>query len=124
MDEYLWPARHVAEFAYCPRLFYLMEVEGVYYPSADTEKGKAVHQRVDKPSAADNGRAAESAGENAQSAAAAPDPDKPKSVRSLALTSQRVNGNAGPCGNQRPDGRARGIPQRPAAICHFSPTTG
>ena len=90
MDEYLWPARHVAEFAYCPRLFYLMEVEGVYYPSADTEKGKAVHQRVDKPSAADNGRAAESAGENAQSAAAAPDPDKPKSVRSLALTSQKL----------------------------------
>ncbi len=90
MDEYLWPARHVAEFAYCPRLFYLMEVEGVYYPSADTEKGKAVHQRVDKPSAADNGRAAGSAGENAQSGAAAPDPDKPKSVRSLALTSQKL----------------------------------
>jgi hypothetical protein len=21
MDEYLWPARNVAEFAYCPRLF-------------------------------------------------------------------------------------------------------
>ena len=55
MDEYLWPARHVAEYAYCPRLFYLMEVEGVYYPSADTEKGKAVHKRVDKPSAANNG---------------------------------------------------------------------
>jgi|GEM_PF-4976910 len=55
MDEYLWPARHVAEYAYCPRLFYLMEVEGVYYPNADTEKGKAVHKRVDKPSAANNG---------------------------------------------------------------------
>lgn len=27
MDEYVWPARNVAEFAYCPRLFYLMEVE-------------------------------------------------------------------------------------------------
>ena len=23
-DEYLWPARHVGEYAYCPSLFYLM----------------------------------------------------------------------------------------------------
>lgn len=28
MDESLWPARNVAEYAYCPRLFYLMEVQG------------------------------------------------------------------------------------------------
>ena len=25
MDDGLWPARNVAENAYCPRLFYLME---------------------------------------------------------------------------------------------------
>ena len=85
MDEYLWPARHVAEYAYCPRLFYLMEVEGIYYPSADTEKGKAVHKRVDKPSAANNGHGTETDGD-----ALPPDPDKPKSVRSLALTSQKL----------------------------------
>ena len=36
MDEYLWPARNVAEYAYCPRLFYYMEVEGIHLPSADT----------------------------------------------------------------------------------------
>lgn len=35
MDESLWPARNVAEFAYCPRLFYLMEVEGIHLPSDD-----------------------------------------------------------------------------------------
>lgn len=23
-DEYLWPARNVAEHAYCPRLFYIL----------------------------------------------------------------------------------------------------
>ena len=85
MDEYLWPARHVAEYAYCPRLFYLMEVEGVYYPSADTEKGKAVHKRVDKTSAANNGRGTDADGDDLP-----PDPDKPKSVRSLALTSQKL----------------------------------
>ena len=90
MDEYLWPARHVAEFAYCPRLFYLMEVEGVYYPNADTEKGKAVHKRVDKPSAADNGHAPQADGDAPNNDALPPDPDKPKSLRSLALTSAKL----------------------------------
>jgi len=50
MDERLWPARNVAEFAYCPRLFYLMEVEGLHEHNAETLKGLAVHARVDKPS--------------------------------------------------------------------------
>jgi CRISPR-associated protein Cas1 len=50
-DESLWPARNVAEYAYCPRLFYYMQVEGVFLPSGDTEKGHAVHRRVDRPSA-------------------------------------------------------------------------
>ncbi len=93
MDEYLWPARHVAEYAYCPRLFYLMEVEGVYYPNADTEKGKAVHKRVDKPSAAHNGNGTKTDDADPESdprAPGPPDPDKPKSVRSLALTSQKL----------------------------------
>lgn len=50
MDERLWPARNVAEFAYCPRLFYLMEVEGLHEHNAETLKGLAIHARVDKPS--------------------------------------------------------------------------
>jgi len=74
MDEELWPARNVAEHAYCPRLFYFMQVEGVFLPSADTEQGKAVHRRVDRPSAADD--------EDDESS------EKPKTVRSLVLTSQ------------------------------------
>lgn len=44
MDESLWPARNVAEHAYCPRLFYYMQVEGIFVPSSDTEKGVAVHR--------------------------------------------------------------------------------
>lgn len=75
-DEYLWPARNVAEYAYCPRLFYLMEVEGVYLPSADTEQGLGVHRRVDRASVA---------------AASGEDPERPKSVRSLTLTSPRLS---------------------------------
>jgi CRISPR-associated protein Cas1 len=79
MDESLWPARNVAEYAYCPRLFYYMQVEGIFIPSSDTEKGVAVHRRVDKPSAAQ---------EKADESGA--DPDRPKAVRSLALTSDSL----------------------------------
>jgi len=79
MDESLWPARNVAEYAYCPRLFYYMQVEGIFVPSSDTEKGVAVHRRVDKPSAA---LEKADAGED--------DPERPKVVRSLALTSESL----------------------------------
>ncbi len=74
-----------------------MTVEGVFLPSADTEQGAGAHRRVDKPSAAVEtpaehgvahlrGRAAaeEAAEEDA------PDPEKPRSVRSLSLTSERL----------------------------------
>ncbi|MGD1277500.1 MAG: CRISPR-associated endonuclease Cas1 [Tepidisphaeraceae bacterium] len=80
MDEYLWPARNVAEFAYCPRLFYLMEVEGIHLPNTDTEQGNLVHRRVHRPSAAkksdDNG-----------DTDADTDESRPRTVRSLTLTS-------------------------------------
>lgn len=79
MDEILWPARKVAEHAYCPRLFYYMQVEGVFLPSADTEAGLAAHRRVDRPSAA-RGQAGESE----------TDPERPRAVRSLALTSESL----------------------------------
>lgn len=81
-DESLWPARNVAEFAYCPRLFYYMQVEGVFLPSSDTEKGLAVHRRVDKPSAAPASK------DDSDEKCA--DPDRPKVVRSLALTSHTL----------------------------------
>jgi len=77
VDESLWPARNVAEFAYCPRLFYFMEVEGIHVPSEDTELGNRVHGRVDKPSQE-----------------ALPDgslrPDPGRTVRSMTLTSHEL----------------------------------
>ena len=76
MDEYLWPVRNVAEYAYCPRLFYYMEVEGIHVPSADTEQGHRVHRRADAPSAA--------AAQNGD------DPDRPAVLRSLTLTSKQL----------------------------------
>jgi hypothetical protein len=39
MDESLWPARNVAEYAYCPRLFYYMQVEGIFVPAVIRRKG-------------------------------------------------------------------------------------
>ena len=77
MDESLWPARNVAEYAYCPRLFYYMQVEGIFVPSSDTEKGVAVHRRVDKPSASLE-----------KTDISEDDPERPKVVRSLVLTSE------------------------------------
>lgn len=78
-DESLWPVRHVAEYAYCPRLFYYMQVEGVFLASSDTEKGRAVHRRVNKPSAALD-----------DSDDKPTDLDRPKVVRSLVLTSRAL----------------------------------
>ncbi len=46
-DRYL-PARMINEFVYCPRLFYLMHVEGQFAPNAETVEGTQVHQRVDQ----------------------------------------------------------------------------
>ena len=77
MDEALWPARNVAEYAYCPRLFYYMEVEGIHVPSDDTVEGVRIHRRVDAPSLLpDDDEEA--------------DEDRPAVARSLTLTSPRL----------------------------------
>lgn len=46
-DRYL-PARMINECAYCPRLFYLMHVEGQFAPNAETVEGDHVHRQVDR----------------------------------------------------------------------------
>ncbi|MFB3776511.1 MAG: CRISPR-associated endonuclease Cas1 [Bryobacteraceae bacterium] len=51
LPDYL-PARMLNEFVYCPRLFFLEWVEGVFRESVDTIEGKIQHTRVDeKPTA-------------------------------------------------------------------------
>lgn len=42
------PIRMLVEYAYCPRLFYLMHVEGRWGDNVYTEDGRAVHRRVDE----------------------------------------------------------------------------
>ncbi len=41
------PARMINEAVYCPRLFYLMHVEGQFEHNRDTTEGGEVHRRVD-----------------------------------------------------------------------------
>ncbi len=79
MEESLLSIRNVGEYAYCPRLFYYMQVEGVFVPSVDTEKGIAVHKRVDQPSVAPP-----------EPGSDVPDADRPRSVRSLTLSSETL----------------------------------
>ena len=45
--DYL-PARMLNEFAYCPRLFYLEYVDGLFAHNTDTIEGAARHARVDE----------------------------------------------------------------------------
>lgn len=44
----LLPARMVNEYVYCPRLSYLMWVQGEWAASADTAEGTHAHRRVDQ----------------------------------------------------------------------------
>lgn len=49
-DAPLVPVRMVNEYVYCPRLAYLMWVEGEWAETADTADGSRVHARTDRPS--------------------------------------------------------------------------
>jgi len=44
----LLPVRMLNEYAYCPRLFHLMHVEGRWADNVYTIEGRHVHRRVDK----------------------------------------------------------------------------
>lgn len=44
----LLPVRMLNEYAYCPRLFHLMHVEGRWADNAYTVEGRDVHRRVDR----------------------------------------------------------------------------
>jgi len=86
----MWTCRGVAEYAYCPRLFYYMTVEGIFLPSSDTEQGAGVHRRVDRPSQSPQDPPPKNSSQPASAGSPDSDPDKPLSVRSLVLTSERL----------------------------------
>jgi CRISPR-associated protein Cas1 len=45
--ESFLPVRMLNEFTYCPRLFHLEHVDGLFMESADTVEGTSVHRRLD-----------------------------------------------------------------------------
>ncbi len=47
-DEKFLPARMLNEFVYCPRLFYLEHVDGLFAHNRDTIHGALLHKRVDR----------------------------------------------------------------------------
>lgn len=48
VEAELLQARMLNEFVYCPRLFYYEYVDGVFLKNADTERGSAIHEKVDR----------------------------------------------------------------------------
>jgi len=67
----LIPARIINEHSYCPRLAYLMWVDGANDDNAATVEGTHVHRNVDRPQARSSD-------------------DRPRAVRSLALSDDGV----------------------------------
>lgn len=43
--QFMTPLRGVNEFVYCPRLFHLMYVQGLFEESVDTLDGKIAHKK-------------------------------------------------------------------------------
>lgn len=78
----LVPARMVNEWVYCPRLAYLMWVEGEWAETGDTADGRRAHARVDRP--AGTLPAPETTGP------AAPDAASPFMTRAVTLSSERL----------------------------------
>ncbi|MCB1021459.1 MAG: CRISPR-associated endonuclease Cas1 [Acidobacteria bacterium] len=73
LPDYL-PARMINEFAYCPRLFYYEQVEGVFVHNEHTVEGAAQHKRVDK-----EGKSAPAPGDESE---------EPVIARSIMLSSE------------------------------------
>jgi len=88
-DSELLPVRMLNEYAYCPRLFHLMHVEGRWADNAFTLDGKRVHRRVDQVDHVlpDPGQDEPVA---AVDAAASGGDEPPEISRSVSLSSERL----------------------------------
>lgn len=47
--EEMMPVRALSNYVYCPRLFYLQRVEGIFIKDKATTEGSALHEKVDTP---------------------------------------------------------------------------
>lgn len=80
-DPGLLPVRMLNEYAYCPRLYWLMHLEGRWADNAYTAEGKRVHRRVDVKEML--------LPEQEEMSLAQGDPE-PKIVRSVTLQSEEL----------------------------------
>lgn len=92
----LLPVRMLNEYAYCPRLFYLMHVDGRWEDNVYTIEGKNVHKRVDQldhvlPDLNGSGNGNKEENEDSQGKTEEPQGDEPPTVtRSVALGSETL----------------------------------
>lgn len=85
-DADLVPVRMCNELVYCPRLFYLEHVQGIFVESADTVEGSAQHKRAERRGRRVGSRRAKSSDPPDDSTDTTPDADPlPKT---LALSSE------------------------------------
>lgn len=84
----LLPVRMLNEYAYCPRLFHFMHVEGRWADNVYTEEGREVHRRVDRFDHVLPDPAADSA--NGSTPEPADDDSPPTISRSVSLGSERL----------------------------------
>lgn len=84
-DAPLVPARMVNEWVYCPRLAYLMWVEGEWADTGDTEDGRRVHARVDR-----GGGRLPAPAPAAGGPEVSPEDERPFRSRSVTLSSERL----------------------------------
>jgi len=90
----LLPVRMLNEYAYCPRLFHLMHVQGRWTDNVYTEQGRNVHRRVDQldhvlPDASEMDGRPDDPGQESQDDQPAGD-EPPKVARSVPLGSEAL----------------------------------
>ena len=86
----LLPVRMLNEYAYCPRLFHLMHVEGRWEDNAYTVQGRAKHRRVDRLDDVLPDAAARTDPNDAEDADPAEGDSPPDVSRSVSLASDQL----------------------------------
>ena len=84
-DQPLVPVRMVNEWIYCPRLAYLMWVEGEWAETADTSAGKRAHARADA-----GGGSLPAADEADETTDEGAEEDLARKARAVTLSSDRL----------------------------------
>ncbi len=92
-DGELLPVRMLNEYAYCPRLFHFMFVEGRWADNQYTVEGRHVHRRVDAldhllPDSAPSTQSSAPSAEHGQDAEGSAGDEPPAVARSVPLSSE------------------------------------